>query len=74
MDLNEEYPDLYVPLWFDKQDFELVLSVKLTDKQFQKIKKHFIDEIGVIISDKISDAIRPHLFYFKEDKPELFKI
>ena len=69
MNIKEQYPDLYFPNWFAKAHFEDILDLKLTDKQFQKIKEYLKDS-G--IEDKISEVMRECLFDLKEYKPELF--
>ena len=74
MDINEkypeEYPNFYVPNWFGKVHFEDILDLKLTGKQFQKIKEYLKNSN---IDDKISGVMKEYLFKLKEDKPELFK-
>ena len=72
MDINEEYQNLYIPQWFEKEHFENILCIKLTDKQFQKIKEGLIDGSGDYLADKISDAVRCELLTLKQDRPKLF--
>ena len=72
MDLNEENKSLYIPQWFEKEHFEGLLDIKLTDEQFQEIKEGLLDGAGEYLADKISDAIRNELLCLKQDRPELF--
>jgi|YelNatPaOPRAMG01_1025707.scaffolds.fasta_scaffold89823_1 hypothetical protein len=59
--------DIYVPQWFDNEDLNIVLGVKL-DKETRRRFIKYCEDVG--IGDEISILLRDYYYSFLEEEEE----